>query len=108
MGRTKRGADQFGDHLGHGEAVVLADAVEEPEGVVLNHDAVRGEGLVCLVDPALDNLTAALPTQVLWDAQRFSVREGGSEGVGEWESEGVGVGEWGSGGICDGVEGIYV
>ena len=41
-------------------SVPLSNMVEEAHGMVLDHDVVRGEGFSGLIDPALDNLTAAL------------------------------------------------
>lgn len=64
-GRSEGGLDLFGDHLGDGQSVVLAEVVEEAQGMVLDHHAVRGGGLLYLIHPALHYLTTALEAQVL-------------------------------------------
>ncbi len=55
----ERTPDQLGDQLGHGQPVASSDVIQQPEGMVLHHDRVRGHGLLNLVHPALDDLVAA-------------------------------------------------
>ena len=56
---------QFRHHLGDGEAVVLADVVEKPHGVVLHHHVFRGESLLYLIHPALHYVPTAPGAEVL-------------------------------------------
>ena len=65
MGRTHGRSGQLCHHLGHSKAVVFADAIEEPHGVVLHHDIVGGERLLDFVHPPLDDISTALTAEML-------------------------------------------
>ena len=71
---------------------MFADVVEEPHGVVLDHDVVGRQSFLYLVDPPLHYVPTPLPAEML-RAERE--REGGGGGGGEqgkrrgWEETGV-------------------
>ena len=57
--RRATGFAEFGDKLGYGESVVLAQLVEQSGGVVLDHLVVVRTRLLDLSAPAPDELSAA-------------------------------------------------
>ena len=65
MRGPQRGPHLLRYHLRDGQSVPLAEIVEETHGMVLDHEAVRGESLLHLVDPTFHHLATTTGTQVL-------------------------------------------
>ena len=72
IGRLEAAPGVLAHQLGDGQPVVLADVVDQAEGVVLHHDVVTGGRFLGLIDPALDHVRA-LGQQVL-RGQRSNLR----------------------------------
>ena len=59
---------------------MFADVVEEPHGVVLDHDVVGRQSLLHLVDPPLHYVPTPLPAEMLRAERERGEREKGRRG----------------------------
>lgn len=55
--------------------ILLPDVIEQSHGMVLYHHIVRGEGLRCLIHPALNYLVTAPRAEVLREGNTLAKRQ---------------------------------